>query len=55
MADALRPLSFALLDASCFEQVEESVAVGALTRILQAVSGAAGGAGLFGARVVPCK
>lgn len=40
VADALRPLRFALLDASCFAGQEEPVAVGALARILQAVAGA---------------
>ncbi|PRW56165.1 tRNA(Ile)-lysidine synthase [Chlorella sorokiniana] len=39
VADALRPLRFALLDASCFAGLDEPVAVGALSRILQAVSG----------------
>ncbi len=45
VAAALHPLRFALLDASCFEGLEEPVAVGAMSRILQAVSGAASGVG----------
>lgn len=39
VARTLRPLPFALLDAACFAGLEEPLAVGALSRLLHAVSG----------------
>lgn len=41
MAYALRGMRYALLDASCFEGLQEPTAVGALARMLQAVAGRA--------------